>query len=40
MSYGGLFDPQKKEERIQELEKIMGSLDFWSRILLLKNVIT
>lgn len=31
MSYGGLFDPQKKEERIQELEKIMGSLDFWNR---------
>jgi len=30
MIYGGHFEPEKKQKRIYELEKIMSSLDFWN----------
>ena len=30
MSYGGLFDPDSKKERIKELENIMNSSNFWN----------
>lgn len=31
MNYGGLFDPEKKESQIAELEALISSPSFWSR---------
>ncbi len=31
MNYGGLFDPEKKEKQIQELEECISSPSFWTR---------
>ena len=30
MSYGGLFDTENKEKRIDELEKLMNQPNFWN----------
>lgn len=31
MNYGGLFDPEVKKKRIEELENIVNTQNFWSR---------